>query len=548
MSSSNKRNHVSLCNANFKNAVKDANSKFVCSTCNGCLFSTNPDKCVVTYINNVNKRVKSKSGKSKKMEWKPTDKVVQIIIWYLDSRCSKHMTGQRSQLINFVEKFLGTVRFGNDHIAKIIRYGDYQIRNVTISRVYYMERLGHNLFSVGQFCDSDLEVAFQKHTFFVRNLEGVDLLTSSKDTNLYTLSLADMMRSSPIYLLSKASKTKSWLWHRRKSKNHTHKPKSKDSIQEKLYLLHMDLCRPIRIESINGKKNIRTNNGTEFVNQTLKSYYEDVRISHQTSVSRTPQQNDVVERQNQTLVEVARTTLISSKAPLYLWAEAVATACYTQNRSLIHKRPNKTPYELLHDRKPDLKYLHIFGSLCYPTNDSKDLGKLKPKADIGISISYAPAKKAYRIYNRQTRQIMEIIHIDFDELTIMASEQSSSGPTPHEMTPGTIIRVAAAPTLADLTSSPSSTSIDQAAPSTKSSSTVQPTNLPFDHISKWTKNHPLENVIGNPSRPVSTRKQLQTDAMWCFFNAFLTSVEPKNFKEAMLESSWIDAMQEEIHE
>ncbi|GJS71595.1 integrase, catalytic region, zinc finger, CCHC-type containing protein [Tanacetum coccineum] len=144
-------------------------------------------------------------------------KVVQIVLWYLDSGCSKHMTGDRSQLTNFVNKFLGTVKFGNDHVAKILGYGDYQIGNVTISRVYYVEGLGHNLFSVGQFCDSNLEVAFRQHTCFIRNLEGVDLLTGSRGNNLYTMSLGDMMASSPICLLSKASKTKSWLWHRRLS-------------------------------------------------------------------------------------------------------------------------------------------------------------------------------------------------------------------------------------------------------------------------------------------------------------------------------------------
>nr|GEW96913.1 integrase, catalytic region, zinc finger, CCHC-type, peptidase aspartic, catalytic [Tanacetum cinerariifolium] len=105
--------------------------------------------------------------------------VVQIVLWYLDSGCSKHMTGDRSQLTNFVNKFLGTVKFGNDHVAKIMGYGDYKIGNVTISRVYFVEGLGHNLFSMGQFCDSDLEVAFRQHTCFIRNLEGVDLLTGS---------------------------------------------------------------------------------------------------------------------------------------------------------------------------------------------------------------------------------------------------------------------------------------------------------------------------------------------------------------------------------
>ncbi|GJX26034.1 retrovirus-related pol polyprotein from transposon TNT 1-94 [Tanacetum coccineum] len=189
---------------------------------------------------------------------------------------------------------LFSVKFGNDHVAKILGYGDYLIGNVTISRVYYVQGLGHNLFFVGQFCDSNLEVAFRKHICFICNLEGVDLLTGSQGNNLYTLSLGDMMASSPICLLSKASKTKSWLWHRRlshlnfaainhlarhglvrglpklkfekdhlcsacamgKSKKKPHKPKSEDTNQEKLYLLHMDLCGPMCVTSVNGKKYI----------------------------------------------------------------------------------------------------------------------------------------------------------------------------------------------------------------------------------------------------------------------------------------------------
>ncbi|GJT83807.1 retrovirus-related pol polyprotein from transposon TNT 1-94 [Tanacetum coccineum] len=130
--------------------------------------------------------------------------------------------------------------------------------------------------------------------------------------------------------------------------------------------------------------------------------------------------------------------LIFSKSPLFLWAEAVATACYTQNRSLIHTYYNKTPYELLRDRKPELKYLHIFGALCYPTIDFEDLGKLQPKADIGIFIGYSPSKKAYQIYNKRTRQIMETMNVQFDKLTQMASEQHGSGPDLHGLTSGYI--------------------------------------------------------------------------------------------------------------
>ncbi|GJU78002.1 retrovirus-related pol polyprotein from transposon TNT 1-94 [Tanacetum coccineum] len=385
-----------------------------------------------------------------------------------------------------------------------------------LCQVYYVEGLGHNLFFVGQFCDADLEVAFQKNTCFIRNLEGVDLLSGSRDTNLYIISLDDMLKSYPICLLSKASKTKSWLWHHQlshlhfvtlnklakdglargiprlkfqkdhlcsacalgKSKKSSHQPKAEDTNQEKLYLLHMDLCGPMRVASINGKRyilvivddysrftwvrflktkdeapaaiikcikniqvrlkatvrNVRTDNGTEFVNQTLREWYENVGITHQTSVARTPQQNGVVKRRNRTLVEAARTMLIFSKAPLFLWAEAINTACYTQNRSLICLRYNKTPYELMQDKKADLSFFHVFGSLCYPINDHEDLGKFDAKADIRIFVGYTPAKKAFRIYNRRTRIITETIHVTFDELTTMASEQFSSGPGLHYMT------------------------------------------------------------------------------------------------------------------
>ncbi|GKD38805.1 retrovirus-related pol polyprotein from transposon TNT 1-94 [Tanacetum coccineum] len=268
--------------------------------------------------------------------------VIQIVLWYLDSGCSKHITGNRSQLINFVSKFLGTVRFGNDHIARIMGYGYYQLGNVIISRVYYVEGLRHNLFSVGQFCDANLEIAKDGLA------RGIPRLKFQKDHLCSACALE-------------------------KSKKSSHQPKAKDTNQEKLYFLHMDLYGPMHVATINGKRyilvivdnysrftwvrflktkdeapaaiikcikniqvrlkatvrNVRTDNGTEFVNQTLREWYENVGITHQTSVARTPQQNGVVERRNRTLVEAARTMLIFSKAPLFLWAKAINTACYT---------------------------------------------------------------------------------------------------------------------------------------------------------------------------------------------------------------------------
>ncbi|GKB49735.1 hypothetical protein Tco_0900488 [Tanacetum coccineum] len=211
-------------------------------------------------------------------------RIVEIVLWYLAFGCSKHMTGHRDKLINFVSKFIRTVRFGNDHFAAIMGYGDLQMGNILISRVYYVEGLVHNLFSVGQFCDSDLEVAFRKHTCFVRNLEGDDLLSGSRSSNLYTISMADMMKYSPICLLFKASKMKSWLWpccishlnfstikklakqglvkglpmlkytkdHLRlacqigKSKKESHPHKLEPSTNENFQMLHMDLCGPGR--------------------------------------------------------------------------------------------------------------------------------------------------------------------------------------------------------------------------------------------------------------------------------------------------------------
>nr|GEU78025.1 retrovirus-related Pol polyprotein from transposon TNT 1-94 [Tanacetum cinerariifolium] len=424
------------------NSVTNVNSDLKCASCNGCLLSNNHDACVVAYINSVNASKKSKSvntpvkrkawktiGKVFKSVghiWKPTGRIFTLVgnVFPLNRIATPTIVHPREPIpiVNSTDKLVVTLIMG---------YGDYQIGNVTISRVYYVEGLGHNLFSVGQFCDSDLEVAFRQHTSFIRNLDGVDLLMGSRGNNLYTLSIQDMMASSPICLLSKASKTKSWLWHRRlshlnfgainhlarqelvrglsklkfemdhlcsacatgKSTRKTHKPKYEHTNQEKLYLLHMDLCGPMSVESINGKKyilvimddysrftwvkflrskdktldfiikflkmiqvrlkvsvrRIRIDNGTEFVNQTLRDYYEEVGISHETSVARSLQQNGVVERQ------------------------AMATACFTQNRSIIRLRHGKTPYELLHNKLPDLSFFHVFGALCYPTNDSENL-------------------------------------------------------------------------------------------------------------------------------------------------------------------------------
>ncbi|GJV29680.1 gag-pol polyprotein [Tanacetum coccineum] len=333
-----------------------------------------------------------------------------IVLWYLDSGCSKHMTGNRFQLRNFMKKFIGTVRFRNDHFGAIMGYGDYVIGDSLISRVYYVEGLRHNLFSVGKFCDSGLEVAFRKHSCYVRDIDGVKLIKGSHGSNLYTILVADMMKSSLICLLSKPSKNKSWLWHRHL--NHLNFDTINDLARRDLVrvLSRLKFEKDHLCSAFGLNKTVRficTDNGTEFVNQVLTKFYEKVDIFHQKSVPRTPQQNGVVEKRNRTLVEAARMMLIFSKAPMFLWAEAVATA--------------------------------FFGALCYHTNDSEDLTKLQPTANIGIFVGYAPSKKGYKIYNKRTRRIIEPIHVQFDELfEPMASVQLGTGPTPSLLTPGQI--------------------------------------------------------------------------------------------------------------
>ncbi|GJS88053.1 retrovirus-related pol polyprotein from transposon TNT 1-94 [Tanacetum coccineum] len=145
------------------------------------------------------------------------EQLAEIILFVVESGCSKHITGNLKLLSNFVEKFLGTVKFGNDQIAPILGYGDLVQGNITIKRVYYVEGLNHNLFSVGQFCDADLEVAFRKSTCYIRDLKGNDLLTGSRGTDLYSITLQDTSTPNPICLMAKATSSQAWLYHHRLS-------------------------------------------------------------------------------------------------------------------------------------------------------------------------------------------------------------------------------------------------------------------------------------------------------------------------------------------
>ncbi|GJV51013.1 retrovirus-related pol polyprotein from transposon TNT 1-94 [Tanacetum coccineum] len=343
-----------------------------CIDARGSQPRSNTKKNRILPAKSVNKKQVEEHPKTNKSSLKTKNRVVFSISY---KRCSKHMTGDRSRLKNFRKKFIGTVRFGNDHFGAIMGYEDYVIGDSVIFRVYYVEGLGHNMFSIRQFCYSDLEVAFRKHSCYVRDTNGVELINGSRGSNLYTISVEDMMKSSPICLLSKASKNKSWLWHQKlnhltfgtindlsrkdlvrglprlkfekdhlcsacqlgKSKKHHTYPKLKTTTWKFTWVKFLrskdetpefviKFLKQIQVGLNKTVRYIHTDNGTEFVNKDLIAYYESVSIFLQKRVPQTPQQNGVVERQNRTLVEDARTMLIFSKALMFLWAEAVATA------------------------------------------------------------------------------------------------------------------------------------------------------------------------------------------------------------------------------
>ncbi|GJS58509.1 retrovirus-related pol polyprotein from transposon TNT 1-94 [Tanacetum coccineum] len=286
--------------------------------------------------------------------------VIQICLWCIDLGCSKHMTGNLKLLIYFVWKLLGNVRFRNDHVAAILGYGDLQWGNIFITRVYFVKGLRHNLFSVGQFCDSDLEVAFRMNTCFVRNLEGVDLLNGNRTTNLYTINLHDIAYASLICLMACATSTKSWLWHQR--------------------------------------------------------------LSHLNS---------------DTINDLAKNDLFSSLLKFKYHKEHLCPSFESINR--------KRYMLVIVDDYSRYTWVHFLRSkdevlLKAPViiNDREDIGKLGEKGDIGFFVGYSANSYAYKVYNRRTKKIMEMMNVTFDELSAMDFEQRSSKHRLQSMNSGQI--------------------------------------------------------------------------------------------------------------
>nr|GEZ12306.1 retrovirus-related Pol polyprotein from transposon TNT 1-94 [Tanacetum cinerariifolium] len=488
-------------------------------------------------------RVSRPQLKSNPME----DRVLQIIRFIVDSRCSKHMTGNLKLLINFVEKFLGTVKFGNDQIAPILGYGDLVQGAITINRVYYVEGHNHNLFSVGQFCDADLEVAIRKSTC---RYTWTHFLRSKDET---PEDLIDFLRLVQIGLQAQVGVTMA-------SDQNSSDPapecqtmasdqNSSDPTPEYRTVTtsnELDLLfSPMFDELLNGSSKVvskffavsaadapnqhqRHNHTTPLNNQTTPApsrlnhnlfsvgqlcdadlevafrkstcFIRDLKgndlliegIQHQTSVARTHEQNGVVERWNRTLVEAARTMLSAAKE----------------------------------------------------------------KGDECIFVGYSTQSRAYRVFNKRTRVIMESIHVNFDELPLMASDHLSSDPASECQT-------------MELNHDSLSLANQRQANVTQADRTIT-TSKELDLLFKtYAENDQVaddefinifptpvqdqgetssQQVIGNPSQSVRTRRQLESDAEMCMFALTVSRTEPKNIKEAMTDSAWIESMQKELHQ
>ncbi|GJT01775.1 retrovirus-related pol polyprotein from transposon TNT 1-94 [Tanacetum coccineum] len=554
----------------------------VYATCGKCALNSNQDACVSKFLNDVNARTK-----------KPN--VVSISTRKPKSQANKSVATPHKK----TAASESTTTNSKSYYRML-----YKKTSKSWKWVYYVEGLNQNLFSDGQFCDADLEKDV---------VIGLPKLKYVKDQLCSSCEVSKAKRSS-------------------------FKSKNVPSSKGRLNLFHMDLCVLMRVASINGKKYIlvivddysrytwtlflrfkdktpevlkdfltmiqrnlqapvifvRTDRGTEFLNKTLKEFFKEEGIKHQTSTPRTPEQYSVVKRRNRTIVEAARIMLSASKLPLFFWAEAIATACYTQNRSIIIPTHEKTAYHIINNRKPSIKHLHIFGCTCYLTRDGENLDKMKEKGDPCILVGYSTQSKGYRVYNKRTRLIVESIHLRFDEIKEM-SEMSvandtlglvpqrqkasnydnpdpSSSPNDNsaqqDTQPYTNIQPTSEPTTpthahaeenndnqAEDTelefTNPFCTPVQEVAESSShniGNSNVHTLNQPQDSEYRWTKDHPLTQVRGNPSKPVQTRRQLTTDSEMCMFALTMSTAEPKNIKEAMDDSAWIDAMQEELHQ
>ncbi|KAJ9558330.1 hypothetical protein OSB04_012944 [Centaurea solstitialis] len=510
------------------------------------------------------------------------------------------MTGNKHVLVDFKEEDGPSVKFGGEGRGITLGYGTLTNGKTTFRRVSYVEGLTHILLSISQLCDKDHKVTPRK--------AASNLVKGLPENNFAKESLCAACE--------KGKQTRA-----------SFKSKQVSTINSPFHLLHMDLFGPVNIQSMGGKRftlvivdeysrytwvfflraknetpqliiafilrmekynqitvrSIRSDHGTEFKNSVLDEFLVSKGISQNFSSVRTPQQNGVAERRNCTLIEAARSMLIEARLPIQFWDEAVNTACYTQNRSLIVKRFKKTAYELFRGRKPNIECFHIFGCNCYIKNNRDALGKFDAKADDGFLVGYSTISKAYRVFIKRRQTIEETIHVKFDESNPFSFSLFSDNndvdqwansyfQVPENETPDTNIPSAGTPSpipngfeeIPEIPQDPpedipSTSRSSEAAPliadppqldavAEESSSTVAAEPLqvvPQPPALRWTRDHPIDQVLGDPSTGVKTRHQASNH---CLYVCFLSENEPSKIEEALADPFWVSGMQEELAE
>ena len=518
------------------------------------------------------------------------------------------MTGDASKFTTLILKDQGSVTYGDNRKANVIGEGNIIVnKDLSIKNVLLVEDLKHNLISISQLCDNGFKVTFCANKCSIEKIDNDQVhFEGYRRRNVYKINLDDFKSSNEVCLYS--SNEDSWLWHRKLghasmdtisklfrkdlvkglpkidfSKNKICQAcqqgkqtktsfKSKDiiSTSRPLQLLHMDLFGPTQTLSLGGKRytlvivddftrftwtfflaskdesnhvfiryckkvqnekglnivTIRSDHGGEFENNEMDEFCAKNGIEHTFSAPRTPQQNGVAERKNRTLIEMARTMLCDNNLPKYFWAEAVSTACYISNRVFIRPLLKKTPYELWKGKRPNISYFHPFGTKCYILNNGKDnLAKFDAKSDEGVFLGYSLTSKAYRVFNKRTLVVEESIHIIFDDTLPHARVDDISASLDNVFCN------------------------DKNDPNQKESNELEIVddqsfnqNLPKEW--KFIKNHPLEQIIGEPSNRVQTRSSLRNISNL----VFLSQTEPKNIDEALNDEFWIQAMQEELNQ
>ncbi|GJW63139.1 retrovirus-related pol polyprotein from transposon TNT 1-94 [Tanacetum coccineum] len=377
-------------------------------------------------------------------------------VWYLDSGCSRHMTGIKQYLHRYSRKSGPKVVFGDDSSGDTEGYGLVNCNGITFTRVAYVNGLKHNLINISQLCDANYKVLFTKTQGTIYNQNDDVVLIAPRRRYVYHKRLSylnfkninNLAKLNPVFGLPSLTFSKDKNCSAcKKGKHHraSFKTKRSFSIDKSLHLLCMDLFGPVKPQTISHNKYTLVI-VDEYLRYTWVFYLKkksdaadcimsfirkmenlNEGISQNFSSPCTPEQNGVAERRNKTLIEAARTMLNSAKLPKQLWGEAVNTACYTQNRSIIVKRHEKTTYDDFRGRSLDISYFHVFGCPVHIHNHRDHLGKFDEKTDDGFFLGYSLVAKAFRVFNIKRQEMEETIHVTFSEDDEAISQSSTEG-------------------------------------------------------------------------------------------------------------------------